>query len=358
MSSTHRKKLARALAEATGLTYQQALARVIDAFDAGLLPHTLDADGITRVVATLAGGIEVVAPARSEHTPRVDHVLVTPPYGHMLISGPTGAGKSVIAHDIIGVHRGLGHRVDVLDVTEQIVPLVDRNASTPEDMNRIVNSCLVSTEPRLVVVENGLLGETAPYTQRLLAAAKKRPGLLRVVVTSDRGLDSGAVAATGGELTLESFDTRVLLGPASFGLGARALLTPHENAPGGRGWATVESRFGTQRINLRGENEELSTELTHSHKTQLPTHLRRIAAMQRAGITAADAFETAAKSVRPGALNDRLNQVAALVRTDVSVSTAMRAALDLDAWAVAIVDAGARSGQLDGAFDEIASLLP
>lgn len=60
MSSTHRKKIARALATATGLTYQQALTRVIEADEAGLLPHALTTAGIIEAVQMLTQYVGLV----------------------------------------------------------------------------------------------------------------------------------------------------------------------------------------------------------------------------------------------------------------------------------------------------------
>lgn len=50
---THRTRIARALAEATGLSYQKALSRVTEAAAAGLLPQRLDAPGMRRALVTL-----------------------------------------------------------------------------------------------------------------------------------------------------------------------------------------------------------------------------------------------------------------------------------------------------------------
>lgn len=52
-NTTHRKRLARAYADASGLPYAAALERVRAAADAGLLPQRLDDAGITRAVARL-----------------------------------------------------------------------------------------------------------------------------------------------------------------------------------------------------------------------------------------------------------------------------------------------------------------
>jgi hypothetical protein len=53
-NTTHRKRLARLYAEATGLTYQQALTRVVAAADAGLLPSPLNPVGMYTALAVLA----------------------------------------------------------------------------------------------------------------------------------------------------------------------------------------------------------------------------------------------------------------------------------------------------------------
>lgn len=53
-NSTHRKRLARAYASQSGLTYTQALDRVRQAADRGVLPHTLDDDGMDQALTALA----------------------------------------------------------------------------------------------------------------------------------------------------------------------------------------------------------------------------------------------------------------------------------------------------------------
>jgi hypothetical protein len=60
---THRTRLARELATAAGIGYQQALTRVIRAGDAGLLTYPLDAAGMRRALAVLLPGAADAAPA-------------------------------------------------------------------------------------------------------------------------------------------------------------------------------------------------------------------------------------------------------------------------------------------------------
>lgn len=60
---THRKRLARALAERTGLTYQQARNRVVDAAERGLLPPRLDHAGMAVALQRL------LDPAETAPTP-------------------------------------------------------------------------------------------------------------------------------------------------------------------------------------------------------------------------------------------------------------------------------------------------
>lgn len=55
-NTTHRKRLARALAEQTGLSYAQSLNRVVDAAEKGLLPRRLDEAGMAAALRVLSNG--------------------------------------------------------------------------------------------------------------------------------------------------------------------------------------------------------------------------------------------------------------------------------------------------------------
>lgn len=76
--STHRKSIARLLAERTGIPYQAALQQVIAAAETGLLPDRLDGDGILEAVARLTNPTRPPATGRAglAHTDMVPDLLI------------------------------------------------------------------------------------------------------------------------------------------------------------------------------------------------------------------------------------------------------------------------------------------
>lgn len=84
LNTTHRKRLARRLANTTGVPYQQAHARVIAAADAGLLPAPLDPTGMDTALRSLTS-MDVMGLLATHGAS--DAVL--DPATHRLMGGPT-----------------------------------------------------------------------------------------------------------------------------------------------------------------------------------------------------------------------------------------------------------------------------
>lgn len=84
-NSRNRQQIAKALRDATGCTYQQALQRVEDAADRGLLPAVLDKAGRQEAVRLLSAPLGSSGPAsalaRDERAPRRTSVVPGAPGG-------------------------------------------------------------------------------------------------------------------------------------------------------------------------------------------------------------------------------------------------------------------------------------
>lgn len=84
LNTTHRKRLARRLADTTGMAYQQAHARVVAAADAGLLPTPLDPTGMDAALRSLTSmGMAGLMPTAGASNAWLD------PATHRLMGGPT-----------------------------------------------------------------------------------------------------------------------------------------------------------------------------------------------------------------------------------------------------------------------------
>lgn len=131
MSSTHRKHLARRLADASGLTYQQSLNKVIEAAKSGLLPPVLDGTGTEAALRFLVG--HDIAPIKrtgpySDEFPRErfvhlgDDADARPVHASLrqssLIVGPSGRGKTVLANHIARHAVSLGYHLHIVDVAK------------------------------------------------------------------------------------------------------------------------------------------------------------------------------------------------------------------------------------------------
>ena len=98
--TTHHQRIARGLAKATHLTYQQALDKVTAAAAAGLLPSPLDRAGVARAVEMLASrqvAEYVSIPAVASAAP-FDGVF-DQPHGLVLVTGSVLSGKTTLLYD-------------------------------------------------------------------------------------------------------------------------------------------------------------------------------------------------------------------------------------------------------------------
>lgn len=138
MSTTHRKRLARMLAERLGITYVQAAKRVAAAAEDGRLPQRLDASGMDRALARLvteerepaAAAVEIqqalafatafdaasdtgfdadhdapLVPRRDTSPPTTvffDPAAITGSLSpHLVVTGSAGSGKSVVVRTLL-----------------------------------------------------------------------------------------------------------------------------------------------------------------------------------------------------------------------------------------------------------------
>lgn len=163
MSSTHRKRIARALAALTGMTYQQALAAVVNADENNLLPHVLDAAGIQRAAHMLAGlhggtnPVPMSEPAVEISMPTARDLLdraLSLPDGLIVIAGKTMTGKTTLLYDSV--------RTIVADPTKTV--------ATVED---VIETRLSATSPRVHQFEHGT--RTQPFATINAAVMRRDP---------------------------------------------------------------------------------------------------------------------------------------------------------------------------------------
>lgn len=163
MSSTHRKRIARALAALTGMTYQQALAAVVNADENNRLPHALDAAGIQRAAHMLAGlhggtnPVPMSEPAVEISMPTARDLLgraLSLPDGLIVIAGKTMTGKTTLLYDSV--------RTIVADPTKTV--------ATVED---VIETRLSATSPRVHQFEHGT--RTQPFATINAAVRRRDP---------------------------------------------------------------------------------------------------------------------------------------------------------------------------------------
>lgn len=283
-----------------------------------------------------------------------------------LIVGNSGSGKTFLAREIMGYARDRGHHVVLVDPFgghRAVAPqktLHDRLVATPKEMAALEAEVVDlgrSGSAVLVVVENGLEYEAVQLTGRLVRRAHSVPEWLRVVVTSQRPYTVSRRELVDAIPTVRSFETRVVLGPTSSVVAERTLHNHHHAQYLETGWAVVERGRDAEVVWLRGEAPKRAKPAPRVALVDVRTALRRVAALVRLGSHVAEAFGSVAKSL-PRPARELFERMSAAVREGVAVDVALAREPDVfEAWAVRAVEAGAVTGRLTEAFDEIAALL-
>lgn len=257
----------------------------------------LPADPADRECATIATG-----PASAAHfaTHRIGHTFVTPAAGHLLVTGNTGAGKTVIAREAMCLHRSRGDRVVLIDTIKhgaEYDGFADEVATAEAEIVDLINRLHKGDRRTLLVVEEiGDATDLASEANTLLfnVFGIATPDRLRIVATTQRPLIFNR-DRTGDPLGWPSgFDTNVVLGPNA--TLDRALRTTAPHAPLRRGWAYVEHPDGRlETVNLHGEEKDKP--FSENDREQVRTGLRRLAAMMCTGIQPSPALSTLAQTM-------------------------------------------------------------
>lgn len=122
---THTSRLARALTQATDLTYAQALALCTDAAAKGALPARLDATGMQVALARLTAAVRTGQPVTGLAPDHLGRDSAGNPFTvtarqmatHTAVVGACGTGKTATAQRLAALRAGDGWDVIVLDLS-------------------------------------------------------------------------------------------------------------------------------------------------------------------------------------------------------------------------------------------------
>lgn len=297
---------------------------------------------------------------------RIRHTFVTPEAGHLLITGPTGSGKTVITREAMCLHRSRGDRILLIDTVRggaDYDGLADEVATTTDAAFAMLTRLVTDERRTLLVIEeltvaipppaegerttNGLLAGMSPTEETLRRIfADFTPERGRIVATTQRGLIEDRDKNLQPLGWVSGFDTNVVLGPnASF---FRALPTPQGHEPLSRGWAYVEHADGRlEEVNLWGEEKDRP--FSGTDRERVRTGLRRLAAMMRTGMSPSPALATLAQTMTGEAerVFVRLSQAPSLSKG------AAREPHVFEPWTIAMLETGETSGALHEAVKAI-----
>lgn len=298
----------------------------------------------------------------------IGHSFVTPEAGHLLITGPTGSGKTVITREVMCLHRSRGDRILLIDTSKAgadhgLAALADEVATTTDEAFAMLTRLVTDERRTLLVIEELTVavpppaeGErTADGTLMGMSAIEETlrrifgdftPERGRIIATTQRGLIADRDKNLQPLGWASGFDTNVVLGPNNFFF--RSLRTPQGQEPLSRGWAYVEDEDGTlEEVNLWGEAKDRP--FSEANREQVRTGLRRLAAMMSTGMNPLPALATLSQTMTGEAQR-------VFVRLSQASSLSAGAAAEphvFEPWTIAMLRTGEETGALDGAVEAI-----
>lgn len=340
MSSTHRKKIARGLARATGLTYQQALALVAEADDAGRLPRPLDDRGIARAIKMLADEAQPAPVAfpdlnmSSEDRAALAGFLATTSHGLVVVAGMTGTGKSAVMRSLIE-HLADG-RQRIVSLESPIEQRLDLPGVTQVDLG-----------------EQGI----ATFGDGIWIMRRRDPGV--IVVDELRSMDdveNAVYAADSGHLTI------VGLHAPDADAAARRL---EQNLPSGAPGPSVRDVLRCVLVTTR-EGNEFSVKVrmfappaAAYDKRHVVDALNRLAALLRiGGLSSWASLEAVADSAPDGLVGAIFERVLPVIMGGGSWSDGFAESPEVfEPWAIALIRSGEERNEVPHALEEVARLL-